>query len=547
MGRLVEEIVGLRKGGYDHVEGANVQRFISIVRAFAESRLDRPGLSEMLVYLDLLLTAGPEDDVASDLDVEEANTVKLMTAHASKGLEWPIVFVAGANKSDFRNRKSADILPTALAHPAPGRPERSEFSVDQKGSSAFGQALKSWEEELHELEELRVLYVAITRAREHLTISWSRTHPNRVKNVELLPALKRAAELCTRLNAEPADVSTATAPAFREIAAKLLANVQPFLDGEADNPATAITLAETLTGQWGLVGGDPAVVSPAVDQFLQQRAATREYLQVIQAIDARNAADEGNALLPGAPISSTQLETYRACPHRYYLRYVAGLPGMPSRHGSARGIAFHHAIATEATRRSLGQDVAHESVRGWFETDAALAGDQAPSSRSQSGRGGNRLIDNYLASSDATATPLLIEAAFSMKIGDTILRGVVDRVHRLPDGSTEVVDYKTDRVVRSEADVKRGWQLPIYLLACQDVFKEIQPTPRRAVMFFVGANKKIEITYTEAELNAFRSDLADATGRLRSVSKDRHTAGVEVCKACEFRQVCSFKVAESGV
>ncbi len=543
LGRLVEEIVALRKGGYDPVELANVQRFVAIVRAFAESRVERPGLADLLAYLDLLLTAGSEDEAAGELDPNEANTVKIMTAHASKGLEWPIVFVAGANKNDFRNKKNVDLLPRVISHPAPGRPDRAEFADDSQGERAFDKAVKAWEDGEHDLEELRVLYVALTRAREHLTISWSRTHPDRKNDVVLLPALALAAEFCTHVDAGPAEDAATRVPAFRDIAPRLMANVTPLLNASDQDPATAVNLTEALKGQWRFAGGDPTIVPVAVDRFLKERSSTREHRQVIQAIDARNADDAEISSASGGAISYTQLETYETCPHRYYLRYVANLPGIPSRSGTAIGTAFHNAIATEATRREAGQLVERASVRRWFEHDAALVGDQSPLPAFEGGSGGNRLIDTYLASPDATATPLLVEEAFSLKIGDTILRGVVDRVQRLPDGSTEVVDYKTDRRVRSPAEVKDGWQLPIYLLACREVFTDIQPTPSRAVMFFVGANQRIEVTYTEDELEAKRGELVSAAVDLRSVPRDLHTAGVDICNACDFRKVCSFSMS----
>ena len=541
LGRLVEEIVALRMGGYDPVEQANVQRFVAIVRAFSESRVERPTLADLLVYLELLLTAGPEDEAAGELDPDEANTVKIMTAHASKGLEWPVVFVAGANKSDFQNRKSKDLLPPAISHPAPGRPNRADYGADSKSQKTFENTLKAWEDEQHGLEELRVLYVALTRARELLTITWSRTHPDRVKDVPLLPALELAAELCTRISAEPAAASTSSVPAFRQIAPRLLTKILPFLSGDETNPATPIILEEALTGQWQYAGGAPDIVPAAVDRFFRLRASTEEHLAVIKAIDARNATDGERAVTHGGPISYTQLETFNACPHRYYLRFVTGLPGMPSRGSSAIGTAFHNAIAAEAARRSAGKTVDEPTVRHWFDKDAALAA--SPPVQDGEGSGSKRdFVGNYLASPDATAEPLLVEAAFSLKIGNSTLRGVIDRVHRLPDGTTEVVDYKTDRRVRTEAEVREGWQLPIYLLACRDVFTDIQPTPTRAVMFFVGANERIPVEYTAEQLEAKRVEIELAANALRAITPNQHTASEATCRWCDFRKICRFAV-----
>jgi DNA helicase-2/ATP-dependent DNA helicase PcrA len=532
--RLVDEIVGLRHGGYDAVEHANVDAFIDVVRQFTESRVERPGLSDLLAYLDLLLTAGPEEEAALEGELGDRNTVKIMTAHGAKGLESPIVFVAGANKNDFRaSRARVDALPAELAQSGLDQPKRDAFPSDTKGEKAFTKAVTEWRKEQLELEERRVLYVALTRARERLIISWARSKPGRKNDSVLLPALEPSVELCELFTAPSAAEATPAAPAFRQIAPRLLAPITSALDGSAE------ALTEALTGGWRRVGGDPAVPAAAVDRFIGERETTREHVEIIRAVELRQALDGADAGAAGGVISYTQLETFRACPHRYFLRYVAGMPGLPDRRAAAIGTAFHAAIATEAQRRSAGLPVAAQQVKTWFEAEVAFGSAATTPSGNGNGVSGDP-IAHYLASPDATAEPLLVEEAFSLRLGPSVLRGVIDRVHRLPDGTTEVVDYKTDRATRSEAEVRAGWQLPVYLLACRDVFPQIQPVPQRAVMFFVRANERVEVVYSEDELAAVRQELATAALELRSVSADAHRSGPGTCATCEYRPICKY-------
>jgi RecB family exonuclease len=351
----------------------------------------------------------------------------------------------------------------------------------------------------------------------------------------LLKALTPAVPHCTAIVAEPSDLPDARTPAFREIASYLLASVSPLLASDR-SPSGEIVAA--LREPWARAGGDPGVLAAATDRFVVLRTSTQETIEVIRAVESRRPSAQEERLASDGAISYTQLETFKACPHRFYLRYVAGMPSPPSRRTTAIGTAFHHAIATEAARRGSGKSVDEAAVRGWFETEVRqTAGDDAPSAG-----GGRDFVGNYLASPDATAEPLLIEEAFSLKFGETILRGVVDRVHRLPDGSTEVVDYKTDRVARSEAEVRAGWQLPIYLIACREVFKEIQPAPARAVMFFVRANARIGVTYSDAELTTIQREIELTAVQLREVKPGEHKASEGACRQCEYRSICRFKV-----
>ena len=88
------------------------------------------GVGSVRTFLDELPLGRPEDQ--GELKAER---VHLMTIHASKGLEFPVVFIPGCEEG---------LLPLRL----PGR----EPDID---------------------EELRLLYVGMTRAREELILSWA--------------------------------------------------------------------------------------------------------------------------------------------------------------------------------------------------------------------------------------------------------------------------------------------------------------------------------------------------------------------------------------
>lgn len=547
LARLVDEIIALRAGGYDALETANVQRFAEFVRAFAESRVDRPDLADLNAYLDLLLAAGPDDEAAEPADLGESDTVKIMTSHASKGLEWPVVFVVGANERDFVTANKKEVLPADLAQSGADRPRRNEFEEGPAGDKLYQKAFDEWRKEQHKLEELRVLYVALTRARERLYITWSKTHPTRKKDAKLLPALKDAAQLCEYVTAPAASEAPPTIPAFREIAPRLLAAAGPYLNDAGLDPAATSALVESMTSRWNAAGGDPAVPAAAVARYLADRDTLLEQLSLIRAVERRQQAEVEAGTFRDV-ISYSQLETHRACAHRYHLKYDLGMPGRPDRRAASIGTAFHNAIAIEAQRRRAGLPIPAEQTRAIFEQDPAHRSQPAVESvePTVTDLAASTPIDPiaaYLASPDATvAEPLLIEEAFSLKLGHATLRGVIDRVQRLPDGSVEVVDYKTDRHPRSEAEVRAGLQLPIYLLACRSVFPEITPSPTRAVMFFVRSNQRVAVEYSETELAEIRATLESEVAALRAVAPDAHSASPTTCRFCDYRSVCKFKM-----
>jgi DNA helicase-2/ATP-dependent DNA helicase PcrA len=543
LNRLVEAAIAVRQGAYDPVELASIQRFQALARAFAASRIERPGLAEFLAYLDLLLLAGPEDDLSGETELGENNTVKVMTAHASKGLEWPVVFVAGANKNDFVAQSRGDVLPAALSHRASDRPVRSAFPNDVVGDKAFGSADAAWRKAAAAQEERRTLYVALTRARERLYLTWSLTTPSRLRETQLLPALEPAVEFCEQVVAPPAPDTGWEGRSLREVAPAVMVAGRPLL---ASAPEERQALVDALAGPWIDVGGDPEVLAPAVDRFYRERSALEELVAAIDAHERRQAMPE---VLSGERFVTTysQLDSFASCPHRYYLAHKLGLPGLPRAAAQEIGTAFHEAVATEARRRVAGLPVTPGELRGWFRPRAQSPHQSSEASGETPAAGMNDPIAAYLASPEATAEPLLVEEPFSVAVGDAVVRGVIDRIQRAEDGEVEVVDFKTERRPRTGNEVREGWQLPIYLLGCREAFPEIQPPPARAVMLFVRANERVVVTYTPEELEATRQEIARAIGRMQAVTVEEHRASPATCAACDYHLTCRHAIRETLV
>lgn len=124
-------LAALKAEGTDEADDrfSNVQELYNAVLQFEEENVDDPSLIAFLANASL----------ASDLDdvKEGGNAISLMTLHASKGLEFPVVFLVGLEQGLFPNYRS-------LEDPAATEEER------------------------------RLCYVGITRAQERLFISHAR-------------------------------------------------------------------------------------------------------------------------------------------------------------------------------------------------------------------------------------------------------------------------------------------------------------------------------------------------------------------------------------
>jgi len=162
-----------KTGYYEYVGGlplgsqrqANLSFLLEQARSF-ESRIGQ-GLTGFLQYIRWIRSGAVDLGRAQELGAEE-DAVQVMSIHKSKGLEFPVVFIADlGGLLNQKNRGGSDIL----AHRRLGLglmvvdPERG-YKYPSLAYSCIDFVNKR--EEL--AEELRILYVAVTRAREKLIL-----------------------------------------------------------------------------------------------------------------------------------------------------------------------------------------------------------------------------------------------------------------------------------------------------------------------------------------------------------------------------------------
>lgn len=148
--------------GEGDIRRANVKGFLKLAKDFTDS--GRTGLSDFVRYIDI---AAEKDGVKSlDGGFFDDNSVKIMSIHKSKGLEFPYVLIGDCSKSF--NRTDAYKQMVLSRETGVGMKIRNDelFTRYHSLSSAATENAVLFSTLS---EELRVLYVAMTRAKEHLT------------------------------------------------------------------------------------------------------------------------------------------------------------------------------------------------------------------------------------------------------------------------------------------------------------------------------------------------------------------------------------------
>jgi len=148
------------------VAAGNVESFLHLARTKGEQR----GLLDLLNEIENLQKA---INLESDLsDKDQGNAVQVMTAHSAKGLEFPVTIIAAMDKGTQRNSAPVTFTPTfglGLKWNDPAGKKKSK-GLDDSWQLRNSDELNDREKQ----EEHRLLYVAMTRAEEHLILSYSR-------------------------------------------------------------------------------------------------------------------------------------------------------------------------------------------------------------------------------------------------------------------------------------------------------------------------------------------------------------------------------------
>lgn len=158
-----EDYVSAMPGGEQRK--ANLQMLVEKARAFESTSYK--GLFHFVRYIEQLQKYDVDYGEAS-IEDEQSDTVRVMTIHKSKGLEFPIVFVAGMGK----RFNMQDVRSSVVLHAKMGVGLDAIDIENRTKSPSIIKKIIQKEEALDSLgEELRVLYVAFTRAKEKLIIT----------------------------------------------------------------------------------------------------------------------------------------------------------------------------------------------------------------------------------------------------------------------------------------------------------------------------------------------------------------------------------------
>ncbi len=169
-------------------------------------------------------------------------------------------------------------------------------------------------------------------------------------------------------------------------------------------------------------------------------------------------------------LSASDLDLYLTCPLKYKFARVFGIPQEPTIN-QRFGILIHNVLERfHKEARRAGEKTGLARLMDLFESGWRRTGFGSSDDELQFRDRAREAMRLYWERErDAEGEPVWLERKFESRIGPHHVRGRVDRVDRLPDGSHELIDYKTGER-KSEAELESDLQLALYRLAAREAW-----------------------------------------------------------------------------
>jgi DNA helicase-2/ATP-dependent DNA helicase PcrA len=432
-----------------------VKAILEFVKAWGKKPLTKTKeIAELLEYLEYFREA----DGAICLPPQEENAVRLLTAHTAKGLEFQHVFILRASSPSFPKTYNERMV----EFPRELRDPDSAAEADDKA--------------LHEEEERRLFYVAMTRARDTLTIyarkGTGKTDPSP-------PGFMR--------------------PLIKD------ASLKPYL--------------RVCSGR----GFQTDMFAEAQAPMIGSR--TSEWLSLPPAFNLHER------------LSASAVQTYQTCPLQFKLEREWRIPHeVPA--AMQYGAAIHRVLKTFFDSVHYQRTLAEDDLVELLTSDLAQAGIEDRYQHELYVRQGVDQLHAFLDAFRKGRAPdvLHTEEQFEIRIGVGVVVGRIDRIDRAadrtPDNRVVIIDYKTGKP-KSQEDADESLQLSIYALAAREKWGY---QADRLSFYNLEENSSVISRRSELQLQEARLKVEQVAEDI-AAGKFQATPGFH-CRFCSYRNLC---------
>jgi len=417
-------------------------------------------LADFLRLMDWEMAAG--DTGSLHLNFDDADTVKIITIHSAKGLEFKYVWLVDLVHLRFPTIARTDRIPVS----------------DQLIKEKLGN-----NKDAHLEEERRLFYVAMTRAKQGLFLTSARDHGG-------------ASEKKPSRFVMEAELST----------------------NSITDDAAETELERDLQEQ-------PQITIPKINYVLPKK------------------------------FSFSQLEVFNLCPWRYRYEHILQAP-MPYKPATTFGRTMHSTLQAffqpflpdQPTQPDIfgneeenGKDSTNNNSNlSWKRLEQLYQQywqDHGFDDREQADeykKNGRQMLKDWQEQITESPKVIMLEQKFNWKIKDYTIVGTIDRVDQLPDGTMEIIDYKTGNP-KDKLDKADKRQLLLYQSALEDLWKK---PVSKLTYCYLKDNTMVSFTAKPKDLEDTKEYILDTIHKIEQF--DFSPTPGHACNYCDWKNLCEF-------
>ncbi len=543
----------------------NLKKFISFIKTLENSK--NFVLYDLIDYIDKTI-----DILASESDAsipENKNSVKIMTIHRSKGLEFDYVFIP---RMDYTEKISYDSIlfdEPIIKSKILGEHKPLSFGLAIKCKTEYNKSISPGYDFLKNIdcfkqrkEMRRLLYVAFTRARDHLFIT-SKCVLDQNKGK-------------TNLKSEPPEKDSEKWVYWLLYFLNLDdEHIGKFYEAYNEELSIKTDCSGNIFKILSIGGVEVKLILKTAHSVIEKKTKPKTILDK-EDIDIEPVKSEKLDY-----VTATSLITYEQCPRKYFYKFVKRIressEGLGKRKQDTKSVEYDsidnsksEQVNDKETKSSIPLNMIgnivhgllekYEDRRDFLDIISYEINNQRLSILSDEKRK-NIVIDhiNSLVT-DFTKTKIYEEIKqsrikypesnfnelnFSIKIDETVIEGAIDKIYRNKDGKLVVLDYKTNRfnkeknIEKQKEKKAKGYQrqLDVYTLAVSELLDE---DVSEAKLYFLDIQDDYTIKRKPNDNENIRESLSETINSIKekiqagSCEKTFHTKPSPDCFFCGY-------------
>lgn len=489
------------------LKARGLTRFWTVISEYEDN--NENNLPEFLRYLTWAQT-----DESITLEPPTQSGVHLLTAHSSKGLEFPVVIVVALSERKF---------------PQEDRSNRFEFP--QELSKEIEPP-----SDAHVQEERRLMYVAMTRAARQLYLS----------------GIKRSRVNISRFFSEIIGQDN-----FSQYGKEIQFSDMPEEPVSDGNPiplnlteSYAVNLAEILGG---VIGDSKARLNTGIPLLIQkiwnELAGSEIYNNpekfkqtLIEIINNCQLEMPTPAPIPPKTkpkLSYTDIKVYDSCPLQYRFKKILKVPEKAGPQ-MFLGDAIHRTLQEAMQKKTAGITLDIETLKADFTEKWNKFSHSDIAWMESLKTAGLKMLDTFVEHERTLSTRVLaLERPFKIERDNFILSGRIDRVDTDDSGELYIIDYKTGKIGMPDSsyESKKDDQLIIYAMVCPELFGKL---PAQVSFYYLSEGKLASHVVSQKEIDKLQEKISEIADKI-AAEDFAATPNKFTCGYCSYRSICPFK------